>query len=366
MRAKELHGTIQQTRWPLGRCRSAARALLPWAILIVLVVGAAAVLGPSEAWSAEPEVVALVNGEPVTRGELQRLVVDLSKRLPQQREFGVQEPDTKELERLALRKLITRRLILQEAGRREFTVTEQKLDRVVAGIRRRLKNPRRFAAWMKARGLDDKSLGEALRAGMLMTRVREVLVEGVRITDEQVREYYEAHQDDLKTAEEVRVRIIAVKDMAAAQEIVAALKKGEESERLAQERSLESRAAQRGDTRWVNPQTLPAPLQEAVGSLKVGETGGPVQTDDEFLLVRLEERKPVRTMSLTEARSAIEQRLLLAKREEVFQSWITEQEKQSKIEVFLYAGSLPTEAGKHSAISSQLSDSEKDVSTLTE
>ena len=353
--------TIRQSCCPEGRSHSRRRVVLVWASVLVLMVGATVAVPLPGAWGEEPEIVARVNGEPVTRGEVQSVLADRAMRRRMTEQLGVQGPDTKELERLALRKLISRRLILQEAGRREFTVTEQELKRVFTAFRRRFKDARRFAVWMKDRGLDDHSLGEGLRAERLMTRVRAALVEGVRVTEEQVQAQYEAHRDDLKTVEEVRLRIIAVEDKVAAEEILAALKTGEDFARLARERSLDSRAVQGGDTGWVDPQTLPPPLQEAVGSLKAGETGGPVQTDAEFLLVRLEERRPARTKTLAEARPEIEGRLLRAKREEVFQAWLRDQQEKSKIEVFLPPGSTDLE---HSAIARRPSDTKTDLSVL--
>jgi parvulin-like peptidyl-prolyl isomerase len=65
----------------------------------------------------------------------------------------------------------------------------------------------------------------------------------------------------------------------------------------------------------------------------VGETGGPVQSGAEFLLVRVEERRPARVMTLAEAQPQIERRLRAAKQQEVVQAWLTEQAKQAKIEV---------------------------------
>jgi len=180
--------------------------------LLVLVAGAAVALGPSGAWSAEPAILARVNGEPVTQGELRLALADPSMRRRLQQDLGVREPDSQALERLALQKLINRRLILQEAGRRNFAVTEQELSRAATAFRRRFKDARRYVAWMKTRELDEKSLREGIRAQILTTRVMAALAEEVRVTDEQVQEYYEAHQDDLKTVEEVRLRRIAVTD----------------------------------------------------------------------------------------------------------------------------------------------------------
>ncbi len=320
-----------------GPHRSTARALLPWAILVILtglVAGAAAALAPWRAWSAAPDIAARVNGEPVARAELQRMLADPTMRQQLQRELGVQGPDSKELERLALRKLINRRLILQEARRQELEVSEQDLAQAVAAVRGRFKDLEAFRAWLSARGLDDKSLLDAIRIEMLGTRATAALVQGVRLTDEQAQEYYEAHKDDLKAAEGVKLRVIAVKDRAAADEILATVRKGGDFARLARERSVAPHAAQDGDTGWIGLPALPPPLRTAVSKLKVGETGGPLQTGAEFLLIRLEERRPARARSVAEARPEIERRLLPAKRREVVHAWLTEQEKKSKIEVF--------------------------------
>jgi len=279
-------------------------------------------------------VVARVNGEPVTGAEFQRMLSHPLTRNQLQQELGVEDPDPKELERLALRRLIHRRLMLQEAGRRKIAVTDEDLDKVIASLRRRFVDLKDFGVWMKEQGLDDRSLFETIRAEMLATRVAGALVAGVGLTEAQVREYYEAHKEDLKT-EEVRIQIIAVKERAEAEEIQAALGKGEDFGRLAQRRSLGQRAARGGDVGWVNSEVLRPPMREAVSTLKPGEAIGPLPRGDEFLIVRLHERRTGRTKSLVEARPEIEPSLLAPKQQKALQSWLAEQEKKSKIEVFL-------------------------------
>jgi foldase protein PrsA len=311
----------------------AARALLPWAILTVLMVGAAVALGPRGASSEE--VVARVNGEPVSREEWERMMADPVTRHQLQRERGVKEPGRNELGRLALRKLINRRLILQEAGRRDFTVTEQDLSRATVALRGGFKDLKAFGAWLQSEDLHDRSLQEVLRGQLLAARVLVALVEDVRLTEEQLQEYYEAHPDQLKIPEEVRLRIIAVKDKAAAEEILAAAQNGEDFERLARERPPESGTAHDLDMGLVNPESLAQPLREAVGALKTGEIGGPVPISAKFLVVRLEERRPAQVKSVTEARPEIERHLLTAKRQAVVQAWLTAQENRSRIELFL-------------------------------
>jgi hypothetical protein len=69
--------------------------------------------------------------------------------------------------------------------------------------------------------------------------------------------------------------------------------------------------------------------------LKPGEVGGPFEKGPaEFLIVGLQDRRPLRAKSMAEARPEIERRLLSAKQQEAVQAWLAEQEKKSKIEVF--------------------------------
>lgn len=320
----------------LKPCRGWERRLFSCSIFSMLIAITVCALAPREAGSAEPEIVARVNGAPVTSVELQRMLADAVVQGNHQQKLVAPDPDGKELKRLAVRELIDRQLILQEADRRNFKVTQNELDQALSVLRRRFKDIESFGAWMLERGLDDTSLFDALRVGMLTNRVTSELVAGVRVTEEEVQEYYEAHQGNLPVSEEVRLRIIAVKSEEAAEEVLTALRKGESFGHLARQRSIGQLAAQGGDTGWVDARTLPPALQQTVGKLKTGDVGGPLQKSaDEFLIVGLEGRRPLRAKSLAEARSGIEQRLLAPKQQETIQKWLKDQEKKSKIELFL-------------------------------
>jgi len=282
--------------------------------------------------AGEGEILARVNGDPVTRGEWERLLTSPVERDLLAQELGAEDPDGRELGALAVRKLIHRCLLLQEAGRRSLTVTEQELDQTITALRRRFEDLEGFGRWMKERGLDDRSLFETTRADILVAKVRGALAEGLRVTDEQVRQYYESHKDELRT-EEVWLQVIAVEEQAQAEEIQAALRKGEDFGRLARKRSVGLRAARSGDVGWVTAETLWPPMRDAVATLKPGEAIGPLPKGEEFLIVRLHERRPGRTKTLAEARPEIEQRLLAARQREAIEAWLAEREAESKVEI---------------------------------
>lgn len=333
----------------IRRIGSRTREVLPRTILAVALAGVVVAFRPTPSSGADPEIAARVNGEPVTRVELARLLNDPLARRALEEELGSRGPEAGELERLALRNLIHRRLLLQEAGRRRFTVTEKELDQALSALRGRFGDVEGFGAWMRERGLDDKTLRDTLGAQVLETRVWSALAEGVSLTEEEVKGHYEAHKDDLAIGEEVRLRIIAVGSRAEAEEILAALRKGENFGRLARTRSKGIRAGQGGDTGWGDARTLPPPLGQAVAALKEGDVAGPLQRgEDEFLLVGLQGRRPLRAKSLADARPEIERRLLPEKRREAVRRWLAEEERKAKIERFTTSGSVTNgqETGK--------------------
>jgi parvulin-like peptidyl-prolyl isomerase len=310
-------------------------ALLSW-IILILMAFAAAVLSARSASAAQPQVVARVNGEPLTKQELQRMRANPMTLRQLQQELGVQDPGEKELDRLALRKLIQHRLMLQEAGLKKITVEDKELDDSIKDLRKRFGGDKGFGEWMKQQGLDESSLHESVRGDMLATRLSAALVKDLRVSDEQVQQYYDSHKEQLKTPE-VRLQVILVKDKEAADEVLAALRGGKDFATMARQRSLGRRAATGGDTGWVAHETLAPGLRTFVGKMKLGQAGGPVLNGDKSLIIRLADRRSVKTKTLAEAKPQIVQYLLAAKRQEVLQDWLSETEKKAKVEVLVTA-----------------------------
>ena len=292
--------------------------------------------GRKQAKYAGLEVIARVNGVPVTRAQFDQMVGNPLTLRQAQQEFGIEKPERKELESLAMRRLIHLRLLAQEASRRKITVTRNDLDEAISKLRHRFNDLAGFGAWIQQQGINELELFTVVHTDMLAKRVSADLVKDVRITEEQAQQYYEAHRGELIIGMEVRLRIIAVDNRADANEIAAILKKGDPFDILARRRSMGLLAAKGGDTGWVNLYSLPSPLLEVAGSLKTGEICGPLEKDsDEFLIVGLQDRRPVHAKSLAEAMPVIEGRLRHAMQQETVQAWLKKQQEKAKIEVFL-------------------------------
>jgi parvulin-like peptidyl-prolyl isomerase len=285
------------------------------AALVLLAAGLAAAKGPSP-------LVARVNGEAVSQAELQLV-----------RAGALGARDAPE-QPAALREVIHRRLLLQEARRRDLAPTDDEVDGSVVGLRRRFADLESFGRWLGERGLDESSLFEAVRDELMVARLKEQLVAQVGADDEQVRAYFAAHREELRAGDEVRLQIIAVKREADGADAMKALAKGARFDELARWSSQGKRAQRGGDVGWVSAETLPAPLREMVQGLKPGSARGPIRRGDEWLVVRLTGRRTGRAMTLEEARPEISRRLRSAKQQVVLLAWLAVREAEAKIELF--------------------------------
>lgn len=303
-----------------------------------------------QAVTRNTSILARVNGDDITRQDLHRVLTDMQTLSGPQLahpEHTTITPDYtashQELEHEALTQLIHRRLILQGADRQQLMVSQKELDKAITDLRSRFVDLGSFGTWMQDRGLDDRSLIDTLRDDMRVKHFMALLVENVSLTEEEVVDYYVSDAADLTIGEEVRLRMIVVDSSDKAQELLMALRKGRNFSQLARQHSLGMRAAQGGDTGWINSEMLAPSLRKVVDILQPGEASHPVQKNtDEFLIVALVGRSPLRAESLEEARSVIRQRLLATKQKEAVQAWLAEQESNSNIEMFQQTEKLST------------------------
>ncbi len=193
------------------------------------------------------EPAAIVNGTPVTKGELlSRLLAD----------FGEE----------TLKQLITLRLLEQEAEREGIVVSEEEVAKRFEELRAK----REDLSKQLGRGrLSDLTLRDEAKRLLLLERL---VSKRVEVTEKELRDFYTRHFLRYNRPERVQIREIIVATLAEAQEIYRQLlrtppaKLASEFERLAKERSVIPGAT--GEFIYMElPEEMRLPLQRA----KAGE-----------------------------------------------------------------------------------------------
>ncbi|MCK3655173.1 peptidylprolyl isomerase [Pasteurellaceae bacterium Macca] len=114
----------------------------------------------------------------------------------------------------------------------------------------------------------------------------------INISPEQIETYYNTNKAQYETQTESHFAHIQVASEAEAQEIIQAVKNGEDFASLAKTKSQDSgSASQGGDLGWTKAGTFPADFETAANALSMGEVSAPVKVNGAFHIIRLLDRK---------------------------------------------------------------------------
>jgi hypothetical protein len=167
-----------------------------------------------------------------------------------------------------------------------------------------------------------------------------------------IREYYDQHQTEFRSGEEVRVRQILVHDEALADEIEAKLKKGASFEQLSRLHSLAPNAKKGGDIGYVSRGELPKMFEEEIFALPPGSISSVIRTDASFHIFKVDERRPAGIVDLPTAGPVIRQRLREDGIRERMAQLVSQARQDLQIAVltkrlpYRYSGTLPTAANE--------------------
>ena len=163
----------------------------------------------------------------------------------------------------------------------------------------------------------------------------------------EIQQFYNEHQGDFKTSEELRVRQILVHDEALARDILQKLKSGASFADLSNEHSRAPNAKRGGEIGFVSRGELPKMFEEQIFRLQPGEVSDVIRTDTSFHIFQVDERRPAGTLDVQAAAPLIVARM----REEHIRDQLSQIVSTSRREMtiavltrrlpFRYSGTLP-------------------------
>jgi len=309
--------------------------MLPRRAISLLAALAMALAGAGcpekDRYREDPDVVATVSGESISREDLAQELARETSGEP------LESPPTSEqtelVKRTLLDTLVDRTLLLQAARQSNIQVSAEEVDRRVM----------RISADYPAEGFSEAlSQGQLSLAELKKRTAQLLLIEKlfeqhvyprVAVTEEELRDYYEAHKDQLAEPEQVRAAQIVVKGLDEARRIQAQLWEGKKFADLARKYSLSADARVGGDLGFFPRGVMPEKFDEVAFSLGAGQTSDMVETEYVFYLFKVLERRPGRRKELNEVRKRIEDKLLEEKRSRAQADYLAALRARAQIQV---------------------------------
>jgi len=260
---------------------------------------------------SETDVLAVVNGEAVTKGQVYEYMWS---------QVGPQ----------SVEELITRRLVQQEAGRRGVSVSEDQVDARVAELAEQYGGRETLELLLNSSGMSLEVLRENLRLNLL---IEALLAPEIDISEEDLHAYYDENPQQFVEPEQVQARHILVEDRETAEDLIRQLEEGADFADLAREHSTDTVSAENGgDLGWFTRGRMVEPFEEAAFGAEPGAVVGPVETQFGFHVIEVLDKKAERTIPFEEAREQIRETLFQQEIQARVGSWLQSLRDQADIE----------------------------------
>jgi peptidyl-prolyl cis-trans isomerase C len=291
-----------------------------------------------------PDVVARVNGDPCSRGELERAIRNVEQRAG--RPVPAEQRD--QVFRGVLNELLNFKLVQAEGKARGITVTDQEIDERIAEIRKQVPNDEAFQQALKQRQMTVGDLRNETRTEILVNKTMESeIASKVVVSQADLDEYYKQNPDQFKQPEQLRAsHILFSVDSSAtadfrkttrdqAEGVLKRAKAGEDFAALAKQYSKDGSAQQGGDLNFFpRGQMVPA-FDQAAFALKPGEISGIVETQFGFHIIKATEYKPERIVPLAEVSDRLSGFLRQRKQQQLVQQFVESLKAKYKVEVLI-------------------------------
>ena len=248
--------------------------------------------------SKDAKVIATVNGAKITSDDFDREV----KALPEYIRAMAETPQGK---KEMIDTLVMRELIMQQAAK--------------DGVD-------------KSKDVEEK-LAELKKRIVVDTYLKKKVETESKISDEELKKFYDQNLDKFKSGEQIRASHILVKSEQEAQAVLDQLKKGGNFEELAKTKSADTSAAKGGDLGWFGKGNMVPAFEKAAFNLKEGQLSGIVKSDFGYHIIKLTGKRAAGTRSLDEVKEQIKAAIMPQKQQQVFMKLKEDLKKGAKIEL---------------------------------
>jgi parvulin-like peptidyl-prolyl isomerase len=287
-------------------------------------------------------VAATVNDDKIMMADINAVINGILEKQP-----NIPAADLDGMRRVICEDMITERLLVQEAKRENLIPPKQEVDDAIWRYKKPFLSEAEYKKHLADNGKTEDDLRRMLTDEMSISALSRKLTQDVVVGDDEIAKFYNENKADFVVPEMVHVRHIqiSVKSDASADERNKARKRAEEALKnatgdnadfmaLAKKYSDDKVSAPAGgDLGFIARDDI---VDKAFGDAAFDGPVGKVypklvETKFGYNIIKVEEKKPVRTLALSEVSAAIKTRLLQQKLKERLDARVAELRKTANI-----------------------------------
>ena len=307
------------------------------------------------------EIVAKVNNDIITRGELEkvRAQIEAEIRVQKRLEGAALESEVRQKHADALRDQIDQ-LLLVEKGKELNINVDPDLNRRLAEIQVSSKesDPDKFHKWVEEQsgGMPFEDVKQQMKNQMLTQRViGQEVGRNINIPQADIQKYYDEHKAEFIREEMVFLSEILIvptdKNPAGwaaaekkAKDVSNRARNGEKFPQLVKDYSGAETAKNEGELGSFKRGMLIKPIEDVVFKQNKGYISDPIKTDNGFEILKVDERYAAGQASLTDVEDQIKEKLYMPKMQPALRTYLTKLRQDAFLEIrggYVDSGAAP-------------------------
>lgn len=288
-------------------------------------------------------ILVIVNQEAITQQEIDQRMGPILEQMRSVSHADSPVEKIKELRKQVIDQLISEKLLISEAKRKEIKISSEEVRRQVAMVKEQFGGEEGFEEALRQQGMTIADLENNYRGSIMSKKLIDTEIgQKIQVSPQEMFAYYDAHKGEFDLPQRARVRTIVIKahtdamtpDQAEerAADIARRLKDGEDFAKLAREYSDGLYASNGGDMGYVREGEMKKSIDEAIFKLKPGEISDVVTTDLGYHLFKVEDIKPAETSSFETVRKDVERLIYRIKIKEKLDQYLRHLRENAYIE----------------------------------
>jgi len=272
--------------------------------------------------------VATVNGSKIYLDDFQARLDKKMQMMP--KEVFNDTNNIKRFEEEILDTMITEKIMKMRAKELKIIISDAELENKITEIKKDYGED--FTSLFAQQNINFEKWKEEFRDEMLLQKLVATDVnEKIKITEDEIKDYFNKHRSHYKTDSRARVAQIVLRDMATAEKAMEKLNAGEDFTKVASEMSIGPEAGRGGDLGFITRWVMPNPLDKTIFKLPVNKISPIVQSSYGFHIFKVLESQPAKDRNLADVRQDVIADIRLQKEETAFADWLEELKNKAVI-----------------------------------
>lgn len=233
--------------------------------------------------------------------------------------------------------LLEEQMVIAAADEKGITVTDEEaqlsMDEIKEGLENQFGDEKKTASTLKKFNITWDDLKEIVVNNIKIQQLYTQVTADVKVTDEEVQKYYQDHVAEFAMPEQVKASHILVEEEKLANELRTRIEKGEDFAELAKEHSADPGSRENGgELGYFSAGRMVPEFDKAAFSTPVGQISPVIKTEHGYHIIKVEDKKPARTLTLEEVKPFLSMQMENQKKNEKFLAYIEQLKTETQLE----------------------------------